>query len=488
MKDPSAAGDSDGEWFEVYNSTGSAIDMGGWSVSDGGSNAFTVQDAFVIPPRACAVFCINADSATNGGMFAPLMYDWGTSGTFTLGNTDDKIIIKTGEVLIDSISYDGGASWPDPTGASLGLADFSTDNNAGENWTPAQSRQPAYHGFLGDLGSPGTLGDNQTPGSGPSIFVDPDSLEITLGVGEVTNKQLLIANIGAESLTWSGQVSDCSWLTIPQPTGEIPPGDTTMVRIRFSPGTLAAGDYACVITIESNDELFPLTMVHVVLHVVDVVLEGAISIPDEFLPVPSEGDSVGMNIDIKNLSGIRRQVDVWITLLRPGEPEPRQLIDSKEILLSPFEVISRTRMLHILAHSPAGTYALTLHLGAYPDSVLSSSTFLFEKESAYGTGSAGYRISGIPSRSFLDQSYPSPFNAATTILYGLSEDTWVTLKVYDMIGREVATLVNEFQFAGYRSVSWNGRKHTGEVSASGIYLCRMNAGGYSGTRTLMLLK
>ena len=88
----------------------------------------------------------------------------------------------------------------------------------------------------------------------------------------------------------------------------------------------------------------------------------------------------------------------------------------------------------------------------------------------------------------LTQNYPNPFNPSTTIRYGLSEEVNVTLKVYNMLGQEVATLVNEFQEAGYHNVQWNGTNNFGQSVASGTYIIRMQAGDFVNTRTMAFMK
>jgi hypothetical protein len=90
---------------------------------------------------------------------------------------------------------------------------------------------------------------------------------------------------------------------------------------------------------------------------------------------------------------------------------------------------------------------------------------------------------GIPRRFALEQNYPNPFNPTTAISYQLPAFSNVVLKVYNVLGREVATLVNEKQAAGKYSVTWNAAS-----MPSGVYFYRLQAGAYSGTKKLVLLK
>jgi len=83
----------------------------------------------------------------------------------------------------------------------------------------------------------------------------------------------------------------------------------------------------------------------------------------------------------------------------------------------------------------------------------------------------------------LEQNYPNPFNPSTRIGYQIAKDDFVTLKVYDIIGNEVATLVNSQQPAGKYSVDFNAAK-----LPSGIYLYRLQAGNYIQTRKMTLVK
>ena len=83
----------------------------------------------------------------------------------------------------------------------------------------------------------------------------------------------------------------------------------------------------------------------------------------------------------------------------------------------------------------------------------------------------------------LAQNYPNPFNPTTTINYSVSKPGLVSLKVYDALGKEIETLVNEEKSTGYYSVNFNAKN-----LSSGIYFYRMKAGAYTDTKKFVLLK
>ncbi len=81
----------------------------------------------------------------------------------------------------------------------------------------------------------------------------------------------------------------------------------------------------------------------------------------------------------------------------------------------------------------------------------------------------------IPTEYALSPAYPNPFNPYATIKYALKDDVRATLKVYDLLGREVRVLVNEHQPAAYHSVVWDGRDRSGRPLPSGVYIARLHA-------------
>ena len=84
---------------------------------------------------------------------------------------------------------------------------------------------------------------------------------------------------------------------------------------------------------------------------------------------------------------------------------------------------------------------------------------------------------------YLSQNYPNPFNPSTVISYQLPVNSKVSLKIYDLLGREVATLVNEEQSAGWKEVEWNASN-----IASGIYFYKLQADNFIETKKMLVIK
>ena len=100
-----------------------------------------------------------------------------------------------------------------------------------------------------------------------------------------------------------------------------------------------------------------------------------------------------------------------------------------------------------------------------------------------GVGTAVEEHEAIVSRYALHQNYPNPFNPTTTISYDILTASEVSLKVYDLLGREVATLFDGQQSAGRHAVTFDARS-----LASGVYLCRLSSAGFAATTRLLLMK
>jgi hypothetical protein len=180
MQNPASVDDAAGEWFEVMNLSGETFNLAFLEVSDGGTDYFKVPVALSILPGGLLVFARNGDPAVNGGVEADFVY----SG-FSLANDSDEIILALNGVTLDEVAWDGGATFPDPNGASMQLdPDYidADENDDGNNW--CASVAPWALDLSGDFGTPGDLnfacmeydcGDNvDNDGDGHVDCKDPD--------------------------------------------------------------------------------------------------------------------------------------------------------------------------------------------------------------------------------------------------------------------------------------------------------------------------
>ncbi|HSW54030.1 MAG TPA: FG-GAP-like repeat-containing protein, partial [Ignavibacteriaceae bacterium] len=94
----------------------------------------------------------------------------------------------------------------------------------------------------------------------------------------------------------------------------------------------------------------------------------------------------------------------------------------------------------------------------------------------------------LPESSRLEQNFPNPFNPSTNIAFGISGSIAVTLKVYDILGKEIKTLLQEELSPGNYTVSWEARDSNGQLLPSGVYLIQLNAGNYTKTLKALLMR
>lgn len=152
MQNPNAVADSAGEYFELYNTTSTDIDIESWIIKDDAtaSEMHTIATSLVVPANGYIVLGISATG--NGGYTPDYVYS-----NISLANAIDGLIIQCGETAIDTVIWDNGATFPYPTGASMELsmtALNATANDDGANWGEATT--PFGDG---DLGTPAKAND-----------------------------------------------------------------------------------------------------------------------------------------------------------------------------------------------------------------------------------------------------------------------------------------------------------------------------------------
>ncbi len=147
MYDPDQVSDSLGEWFEIYNPGGVAIDLNGYSVADA-SNSTTIAASLMIPSGGFLVFGRSTDMANNGGVAVAYTF------SFSLNNSGLETLSLTApdSTTVDSVTYGSSAGFPDPVGASICFSGVG-DNNDGSNWVSAETIGATYGD--GDFGTPG---------------------------------------------------------------------------------------------------------------------------------------------------------------------------------------------------------------------------------------------------------------------------------------------------------------------------------------------
>lgn len=159
MYDPSAVNDSVGEWFEIYNTTDTAVDINGWTIEEADGSPSHIIDsggALNVPGNSYVVLARNDDASANGGVTAVYEY-----GSWALSNSADSIVLKNGETVVDTVEYDE-TPFPIAVGASIALAGAeenldTVDNNAAANW--CLSTTEFGSGDPKDRGTPGAAND-----------------------------------------------------------------------------------------------------------------------------------------------------------------------------------------------------------------------------------------------------------------------------------------------------------------------------------------
>ena len=174
MNNPLAVADADGEWIELYNPTGSDIDINGLTLTDEGSDTHIINNGGTLnlPARGYLVLARNANSLSNGGVNV----DYAYGSDISLSDGADKIVLKHPTGLdMDRVEYDGGPLFPDPLGASMALSEPRLDNNDGSSWCTSTTTFGD-----GDAGTPGAVNDC-LPDPGTGVSVQMSSLIIRNG-------------------------------------------------------------------------------------------------------------------------------------------------------------------------------------------------------------------------------------------------------------------------------------------------------------------
>ncbi len=212
--------------------------------------------------------------------------------------------------------------------------------------------------------------------------------------------------------------------------------------------------------------------------------------------VPPEGGDFQYTMDIFNTTTESQTFDIWISIAGPNNINVTLGPTSRTLAAG--EGLSQVMTQKVPGTAPPGSYTLTGNIGDFPITVDDADSFTWEKSATQGSGrilvenwdtnlneiaTSLDRAHDLPGAFVLEQNYPNPFNPSTQIQYALRESAHVRLSVFDLMGREVARLVDGIRAAGSYSLNWEA----GDLP-SGIYLYRMEAGGSTDMKSMVLLR
>ena len=201
------------------------------------------------------------------------------------------------------------------------------------------------------------------------------------------------------------------------------------------------------------------------------------------IQIPANGGTFDFNIEIANNGVTPETVDIWTMVTLPDGSEFGPIINISDFMLNAGQSVDRNRTQNVPENAPAGDFAYHAYIGTYPEVVLAEDHFDFEKLSVSDGSSAvndwicwgaefgvnDQLVQNTPGEFVLYPPYPNPFNPETTISFELRVSSEVELTVFDITGREVASLVSGYLSLGYHEVVWNA-----EGLGSGVYFVRLD--------------
>ena len=212
--------------------------------------------------------------------------------------------------------------------------------------------------------------------------------------------------------------------------------------------------------------------------------------------IPAGGGSFQFNAQIENREQSASTFDAWTEAALPSGGVYGPIILRTGLSIAPGQTIARHGIGQFVpGYAPSGTYGYIGNVGVYPNIIIDNDEFGFSKQpgdesSNHSQGWACYGFFGseplsasTPDEYALSVPTPNPFNPAANMTFIISETGWVSLKVYDTLGREIALLAEGFYPAGSYEVVFDGSQ-----LSSGVYFAFFEAGGQRNAQKLMLIK
>jgi len=220
--------------------------------------------------------------------------------------------------------------------------------------------------------------------------------------------------------------------------------------------------------------------------------------PDETsLTLPAQGGTLNFTAEINNHEELVYTTQFWIKVILPNGTSFGPIFGPVNLTVSSLSNLEGSLSQCVPARAPNGLYTLVGYIGNCGFAIDDSSFFTFIKmtengESVPGPADIGWEVDGSfsqpeaatsPQSMYLLSAYPNPFNPETTISFNLSVSEYVRLTVFDISGREIATLVDGFRSEGHHDVSFNAAGLTSDV-----YVYRLNTNEQTVTGKMVLMK
>ncbi len=215
------------------------------------------------------------------------------------------------------------------------------------------------------------------------------------------------------------------------------------------------------------------------------------------IQIPATGGSFDFNIAVENSDIVAQTFDAWIMVTLSGGTQLGPALGPVNLSLEAGVAIDRDRTQLVPETAPVGIYNYEAYIGTYPNDIWDEDSFDFEKLDDtvgmvigewYNTGDEFGAPNSADAQKLLTDfalisAYPNPLNPQTTLRFDLPEDGHVSLGIYNISGRKVATLYNGFCNAGIHHTTF-----VAENLPSGVYLAVLTAGDHQATQKLLLVK